>query len=371
MSRSRRISLTVGVSRREKPGFLKKPGFCGARGAGMLLLLALCGRVVAEDRVTVQPSEVGSPIVVVGEIDEFNARRITIRVNSGVPLLSYPTDEVLNVSTHYGQQHLQGVSEFEAGHTGEARRLLEEALPREPRVWVQRELRAWLVRCALRDSDRRTAGIEFVEIVNSDAETRHWGVAPLVWAPESIGDSLREAAGNWLAARPDPVKLLGASILLLDPTFGEAARQELDRLTRSSNRYVVDLAKAQQWRLQLIHDELSTYQISSWNERIDRMPKPLRGGPCYLLGRAYAGRGDLEQAAASFLWVPLVYGDDPLLSARASLEAANALERLGRTAESAALYGELVERYAWSPCAAEARSRLESQATRAGTAKGG
>lgn len=326
------------------------------------MLLAPRAGALAEDRVTVQPASAGSPITVVGEIEDFNGRRITIRVQSGVPLQSYPAEEVLNVSTYYTQQHREGMRALQAGDPGEARDLFDIALIREPRSWVQREIRAWLVRCALQQSDRVTAGLMFNEIVRSDAETRHWGVAPLIWAPEQVGDALRESARDWLTARFEPARLLGASVLLLDPVFGDVARTELDRLTRSANRNVVELARSQEWRLRLTGEELSPRELDNWTDRIERLPESLRAGPYYLLGRAFALRGELEQAAAGYLWVPLVYNDDPLLSARAALDAANALSRLGRGDEAQSLYGELVEKYAWSPFAEEARSQLETHA---------
>lgn len=334
--------------------------------AGLPLLLI--GAAVADDRVTVQPAELDSPITVVGDIQDFNGRRITIRVQSGVPLQTYPTSEVRHVETYYSPEHRQGLAEFESGRVDESQRLFEAALVRESRAWVERELRAWLVCCALMRSDRVTAGALFVEILRSDEETRHWGVAPLIWAPESVDGALRDAARGWLTDRSDGVQLLGASVLLLDQNFGAAARREMDKLTRSSNQSVVEMARSQQWRVRLTEGEVTPRQLAQWNDRIERLPDSLRGGPYYLLGRAYLNRGEFEQAAAGFLWVPLVYNDDRLLAVRASLDAANAMARLGRVDEAVSLYTELVEKYAWSPWAAEAETQLKSYS---GTASSG
>ena len=88
------------------------------------------------------------------------------------------------------------------------------------------------------------------------------------------------------------------------------------------------------------------------------MPAGLRAGPMYLLGRAASLASDSEQAAADWLWLPLVYNDDEYLAARACLEAADALSRLGRATEAETLYRELVERYGWSAFAEEARQKL-------------
>jgi hypothetical protein len=90
------------------------------------------------------------------------------------------------------------------------------------------------------------------------------------------------------------------------------------------------------------------------------MSPQLRAGPMYLLGRAAALTSDSEQAAADWLWLPLVYHEDEHLAARACLEAADALDRLGRATEAETLHREVVERYGWSQFAAEARQKLPS-----------
>jgi tetratricopeptide (TPR) repeat protein len=298
------------------------------------------------------------PIVEIGDITEFNARRIVIRVKSGNPVRTHPADEVRHIETNYIAPHERGLAAFEAGDTLAAEREFEQALQQEPRRWVQEELRAWLVRCAIRRGDRAAAGAQFAKILESEVDTRHWGVAPLVWAPETIGDALRSEARKWLTSRVEGVRLLGASVLLLDANFGTAARTEIDRLGRSLDVTVQALARAQNWRLKLIEGEPSAFELATWRQRVDGMSPRLRAGPTYLLGRAAALASDSEQAAADWLWLPLVYSEDEHLAARACLEAANTLSRLGRTIEAETLYREVVERFGWSPFSDEARQKL-------------
>jgi tetratricopeptide (TPR) repeat protein len=319
--------------------------------------------VPAEDRVTILPEFASKPIVEIGDVTEFNSRRIVIRVQSGNPIRTHPAKAVQHIETHYTSQHERGLSAFEAGDTLAAEREFEQALQQEPRGWVQEELRAWLVRCAIRRGDRAAAGSQFARILEHDVDTRHWGVAPLVWAPETVGDALRSDARNWLTSRVEGVRLLGASVLLVDANFGTAARTEIDRLGKSLDATVQSLARAQSWRLKLIEGEPSAFELSLWRQRIDAMPSALRAGPTYLLGRAAALASDSEQAAADWLWLPLVYHEDEHLAARACLEAADALSRLGRATEAETLYREVVERYGWSPFADEARQKLAATTT--------
>jgi TolA-binding protein len=324
----------------------------------VILVSCCCIEAGAEDRVTVLPKFASRPIIEIGDITEFNGRRIVIRVRSGNPIRSYSADEVQHIETHYTPQHERGLAAFEAGDLAAAEREFDQALQQEPRGWVQEELRAWLVRCAIRRGDRAAAGTQFARLLENNTDTRHWGVAPLVWAPETIGDALRGEARVWLASRVEGTRLLGASVLLLDANFGTAARTEIERLSKSLDVNVQALARGQSWRLKLIEGEPSAYELATWRQRIDGMSARLRAGPMYLLGRAAALASDSEQAAADWLWLPLVYHDDEHLAARACLEAADALSRLGRTTEAETLYREVVERFGWSPFADEARQKL-------------
>jgi tetratricopeptide (TPR) repeat protein len=311
-----------------------------------------------DDRVTVRPDEGASPIVVVGEVEEFNGRRIVIRVNAGVPVQTFPAEAVLKVETHQTQAHVRGLAAFEAGDLTLAENELIDAANNEARAWVRQEILSWLVRCARRRDDRLSAGKYFARIIQSDPETRYWSVIPLMWSAESVSRELRTEAQSWLGSTTDGVQLLGASVLLLDQEFGKRASDTLDRLARSSDRAVQSLARAQSWRLRVIAADMSPNELLNWRERVERMPESLRGGPMYLIGRAASGRSDLEQAAADWLWLPLVYGDDEPLAARACYEAAQALEQLGRLDEAVPLYDEVMQRYGWSPFAGDARQRL-------------
>jgi tetratricopeptide (TPR) repeat protein len=322
------------------------------------LILANPLRAEYDDRVTVRPAPESSPIVIVGEIEEYNARRIVIRVKAGMPVQTFPADAVLDVETHRTQAHIRGLAAVDAGDLTLAETEFIEAANNEARAWVRQEVLSWLVRCARRGDDRLAAGRYFVRLVQSDPETRYWSVIPLIWSAESVSRELRTEAQSWLGSTTEGVQLLGASMLLFDQQFATQAGETLDRLVRSTDRSVQSLARAQAWRLRLIAGDVTPNELLNWRESVERMPESLRGGPMYLIGRAASGRSDLEQAAADWLWLPLVYDDDEPLAARACYEAAQALDQLGRSDEAVPLYDEVLQRYGWSPFAADARQRL-------------
>jgi tetratricopeptide (TPR) repeat protein len=265
---------------------------------------------------------------------------------------------VLKVETYQTQAHVRGLAAFESGDLTLAENELISAANNEARTWVRQEILSWLVCCAQRRDDRLAAGKYFVRIIQSDPDTRHWSVIPLIWSAETVSRELRTEAQSWLGSSTEGVQLLGASMLLLDQQFAKSAGETLDRLTRSSDRSVQSLARAQTWRLRLVAADMTPNELLNWRERVERMPESLRGGPMYLIGRAASGRSDLEQAAADWLWLPLVYDDDEPLAARACYEAALALEQLGRLDEAVPLYDEVLQRYGWSPFAGDARQRL-------------
>ena len=91
------------------------------------------------------------------------------------------------------------------------------------------------------------------------------------------------------------------------------------------------------------------------------MPEDLRGGPYYVLGRAHFQRREYGPAAAALLWLPFVYYEDHHLAARACLEAADALSKLGQSTEATTLYREVAHRFRETPFANQAATILESK----------
>lgn len=339
-----------------------------------LSLVAVCllavDTVPAADRVTVQRAGATGAMTLTGEIEDYTARRLTIRLPDSDVRQSYAPDEIVRIETRQSEAHRRGLEELAAANHAAAEPLLVAALDSDARPWVQQDLLADLVRCAVCRGDRRAAGQYFVRMILHEPSSRHWEVTPLVWATEETGKELRVTAAEWLAAPAEGVRLLGASILLLDESHVDASRRALDELTRTPESHLQALAQAQLWRLRLAEGKISESDMQFWRRQVDLMPQSIRGGPMYVLGKAAAARSDLVQAAADWLWLPLVYNEDEPLAARASVDAADALARLGQSREAAALYEEVIDRYGWSPSADDAKQNLGQLASE-GTSDGG
>lgn len=360
---------TGGVGRETAKAASFRRGTEASRAAGttrtVLNVLCWCwltltvfgpGKVGAQDRVTFRPRDEAAPITMTGEILDYTGRRLTIRPRGGTPQ-SIPAGNVVAVKTYYDPAHLEGLDLLNHGNVEQAREKFNEALKRDKRDWVIREILSWLVRCAYREGDLLGAIAYFREIVKSDPLTRHWGVAPLVWTPQPIGEQLRSEGRRLLTGDRASDRLLGASLLLLDPDYGEAAERQIRNLSSETNPRISGLARAQRWRLILASRDVSENILASWKGQIDYLPEQIRGGPQYLLARGYEIRGEDRRAAAEYLWIPLVYSDHDLLAVRALIDAAQASQRSGLMHEAEVLYRELQSRYPWSSEAASVGNR--------------
>lgn len=340
----------------------------GIVAALMIAFPAPAGR--AEDRVTIQRSGSSGTMTVTGEIEDYTAQRLTIRLQEGTARRSFPAAEVVGIETYRSESQERGQQELSANNFAAAEAFFAAALKEEVRRWVQQDLYADLVRCAACRGDRAAAGTWFVRMIEQQPESRYWGVTPLIWGAENVGDDLRNAAATWLNSPTDAARLIGASILLLDAAQGDAARKTLDALARMPDVNLQSLARAQLWRARLAAGDISATELQVWRQQVDAMPMAIRGGPLYVLARAAADRSDLEHAAADWLWLPLVYDEDLPLAARALVDAGSALARLGRRDDAATLFQEAIDRFGWSPFAREAQQRLDAL-TSTGTPNGG
>ncbi|MGD9854276.1 MAG: tol-pal system YbgF family protein [Planctomycetaceae bacterium] len=329
-----------------------------------VLLLTLLTSVVipaglpAKDRLVLQPRKNASPLVLACDIVDYTAQTISVHINIQSEVRHFPAAEITSVEAVQTEPHRQGVQQFLEGRISEAVPLFEQALVDEPREWVRREIRGWLVRCAVRRGDAAAAGSRFLEIVERERAPREYPLIPLVWGTVELGTSLRRQAREWLTGETDVHRLLGASVLLLDTSYADITANELRRLSRSTDRRVSSLARTQLWRLRVTGADVTANELAEWEREIESLPRELRAGPYYVLGRASFRRNEYDRAAAAYLWLTTVYGENEPLTAQATLEAARSLERLGRTAEARALLVEVTARFDWSIPAAEARLLL-------------
>lgn len=326
------------------------------RGLAIAFLAGcLIASAAADDRVMLIPEGAVDPVILIGSVEDYTGEVLVLQRAGQAVGDRYPAPAIQSVQTWRSAIHEQGLAEFAAGSNAPAEQSLLKALKDEPRDWMKREILSQLVRCAVRRGDWGTAGARFLQIANQDPTSPHWNVAPIHWAPHSMGDSQKTLARTWLKESDASYRLIASSWLLLDPVYGEVAEKQLDDLARDPNPIVSNLARAQLWRLRL-GLELSELEIQKWQLEVRRLPRTLRAGPQYLVGRGLLQRNEPQAAAAELLWLSTVYTDHEELSARALVEAAGAIEKSGQTNDALTLYNEVIERFEWSSWANEARA---------------
>lgn len=335
-------------------------------GRVLLTGLLVCGLLVsvprAQDRVILQPLNAGSgTLAVSGSIEEFSGERIVVRDPDGkqVRILLPDQYRLVEVETRHSPEYDAGLKAFQAAKYDEARRQWEQAVSKEDRRWMRREILAWLVRSALAQEDLTTAGNRCLKILESDPKSPHLSLLPLKWWPGDVTPApvLNQAAG-WLAEEAEPARLLGASWLLDDARRSPQAKTTLTELSRSTDARIRAWATMQLWRITLQEKTPGELQLQGWQQQWKELPSELRGGPALLLGHALSRRKEFDLAAVAFLWPGLLEADRPQLATRGLLEAAQCLAQVGQVESAIQLAEELRTRFPNSPLATEAQGQL-------------
>ena len=327
----------------------------------LCLCSALCSghlqHLAAQDRILHQQAG-GGRFWMNGYIEDYTGREILLKIKPGETPRRYPRGEVIEVVTEYTPHHDQGRKLYAAGKIAEVRPELIAALEEEDRPWVRREILATQVKCALWIGDYPTAIARFLPLVRSDAETFHYSLVPLNWTTRPPTEHLRFDARDWIASTESPLnRLIGASWLLNVSDGTADAELTLKRLAREPDVRIQRLAQMQLWRRNLNGNAVvDPDEIRRWTEFAEALPPELRGGSYFVIGQAWKQRQEYEQAARSFLWLPLVYDSDRWLSSQACFEAAESLRLAGDPAQAARLYSEIVFRYGDTPWGKQAET---------------
>ena len=223
------------------------------------------------------------------------------------------------------------------------------------RRWVRELLIARLVWCCRAMGATELAGEQFLLLVPQGRTTPYFDCIPLAWVAEQPHAGLQRAAEAWLQQEDSPAaQLLGSSHLLATRSD---VLDRLQRLSTSPDPQVAQLAMAQTWRAS--RATADARQLTTWQTAIERMPEPLRPGPYYTLSLAWANVQNWPEAAMAAMRVPVLFPQHRSLSARALVDSGRYLQRLDQPKQAVELYREVLTRYATTPAAAEAKSRLE------------
>lgn len=334
-------------------------------GSIKVLLTAVClsASAATADEVVVQASTARSRITITGDIIEHNGRLLVIQ--TGAVQQRFRAEEVISVKTSYSSAHTAGLRLLKANRSDLALPEFERAISQEQRTWVRRDLLALLIRCALRANDFAMAGARFKLLFESDTESPHIALMPLLWSNAPARGTARLKAVEWLTSTESAMQLVGSSLLLFDPEHAESAREVLKKLQRAPHERIRELAWWQKWRLSIHAKDVSDFDMERWEERVTDIAPAMRAGPYFIVGQGHLVRQDFDLAAAAFLQLPLVYQSDHPLTAEACFEAGQSLARIGQTAEAARLYREVTDRFSWTTAArsaAEALEELQGQA---------
>lgn len=226
----------------------------------------------------------------------------------------------------------------------------------EKRPWARRTVLAELVTCYHALGRDELAGDAFLAIVASDPSTPAYERIPLAWfAGESVSES---KAAAWMA-RPDhpPAVLLGASHLLATAQRASALMTLRRLAADDSDPRVRALAAAQLWRPRIVTAKAA--DLHRWQQRIEKMPPSVRGGPYFVLAQANARLGQHDAAALAYLRPPIRFHQDRPLAARSLLGAARSVERAGHPDEAEQMLREVVQTYRESSDRTEAERRLQ------------
>ena len=314
------------------------------------------------DKVILSPGGRSSTRVTLkGEILEYTGETLRIRLKVGEAAKEFSASDVIEIVTPQVSGHQAGLALFGMADFKGAAKAFLAAFEDEQRAWVKREILTYLIRCAMLEGDFVNATSKFSILVRSDPRTRSFSLIPLIWIRQTANPALKSQGETWLLDEKQPVavRLMGASILLDDPQFGTTASVTLRDLAAQSDRRVGVLAACQQWRTRLAtRKEINPTELKVWEQKLESLPEELRGGPHFLMGRAYVSRREFELGAVHLLWTPLVQPEDHFFAARATLEAADALATIGQLEEAARLYEETATRFANTPSSQEATSQL-------------
>ncbi|MBD3676606.1 MAG: hypothetical protein HUJ26_24100 [Planctomycetaceae bacterium] len=314
------------------------------------------------DQILVQPRLSTGKKRIRCRIIDYTGEAVTVREVDANANKTYATSEVTRVETPQSRQQQDGLKLLAAGEASAAEAKLLEALTLDPREWVKREILADLVRAALFRGDYVTAATRMDRIFASDETTHHLELLPAVWTEKVLTKSQIRSAADLIGGESQIERLVAASILLFQPGFEETSKQILLEFKNTGHRRLQPLAESQLWRLELKAKDLSVFTIEQWQRHIERLPTRERGGPYYLLAQAYDFKLLRDEAALTYLRIPVLYPHDRLLSAQSLLSAAEVLRSAGRGQESITIYRELVARYQGTDAAGKADAVLKSLA---------
>ena len=290
--------------------------------------------LVTDDRVVVRSEGGYRPKTISCVIEDIAGQKIVVR-RSGSTVNVIRLQDVVSVQFRKTEEFNEGLKKLQERDWKKALSSLQSAVTTENRNWARREINAHLAQAyrALGEFEGCLATVE--KIVQDDPDTRHVVELPLVWDERLPAENRIQLAAADLKSPSEVRRLTAASALLHDSSQEAAAVVVLKDLEKSATGVLLELVRAQLWRLRLLHpNQLREAEVSSWSQTVKQLDRRTRSGPEFIIGRALLATHDYDNAATSLLWMPLLEPLDPPTTNASLQEAITALELSGRQSEA-------------------------------------
>ena len=313
----------------------------------------------ANDTVVVRSDVGNQQRRVVGVVTEFTGEILALQHASGREE-KIPADRVVSIEGDWKASHQAANAAFAEGNYDAAESHYRNALADEERRWVQRRVLSQLTWCYRYLGKTDQAVKAFLLVYRDDSKTPYFATIPLSWTTGEPDLDLQRRAVAWMQdTNSAPARLIGASWSLSSARRAEAIKV-LREFVNDPDPRIVYLAEAQLWRTQLA--TCSADDLDRWQERIDRMPSMIRGGPYYVLGLAQSRLSMHDKAAISFMRTVILYPSERDLVSDSLLAGARELETMDQTTGAIGLYREIMTKHPSDQAAREAESRLKKLA---------
>ena len=272
----------------------------------------------------------------VGEVESFNRAGLVLKTSDGTTTIA--AHLVSQIHYQKSDEHRLGDLHFRQKNFRDALTHYKKARALADRQWVEVQLMEQTIRCESALGFHSQAISDFTALAELEPEMADstFACIPLAWQAIPGDVRIEETAARLLRANANvPVEVvLCGSYLLFSPQMKEVP-QRMKIFASNRDERLAQMAEAQTWRLELT--TVTPEKAAQWRDRIETFPPELRGGPCFVLGRAFLNLKDFDSAALAFLKTALVYDQNPALAAEALRLAQTSLEQGGHPEEAKAL----------------------------------
>jgi hypothetical protein len=320
-----------------------------------LPFFALVSSALADDGV--KPK--GSSIVYRGEIVRYDERGVTLKWGPSGQLKEFSRDQIERIDTKWPPGFEEGKAALTGGDFASAATQLRTAVREEKRTWAQDFCRSFLLQALDGQGDVEGAAEVFVDLAPHRNDVGIMAYAPFRWIKDPpLSEQRRTMARAWLLHNEEPlVKLLAANWLI--DSDRPKALTALEKLLTDPDGRVRPIARAMLLREQIEKDPkaVAKEDLAEFRVEVERLPKPVRVGPQYVLGLAYEAAGDPIDAALAFLYIPFVTYGPPELQADALERAAKACRKANLKGDAAKIEAELRKKFPASAAASRVKRK--------------